>query len=106
MINHLSRNIFKGNIKKLPKLIYITIASKKILLWLSVVATALGHWQCSESLEGFDMSYRKDLPREIPASASTLFSHNFSIENITSNAEAIYTQQNVTGDDVLQTFRF
>jgi hypothetical protein len=37
---------------------------------------------CSKRYEGFDMTYRKELPKAIPAGASTFLSHYFLIENI------------------------
>ncbi|MFZ4545375.1 MAG: hypothetical protein ACOYOA_15085 [Saprospiraceae bacterium] len=57
-------------------------------------------WSCSGNLEGIDMIYRQDFPREIPVGASTLFSHNFTIEKIGTNATTFYKNNNLTEFDI------
>lgn len=74
----------------------------KRYFYLFLVINSLLHWRCSKDLIGFEMSYRKDFPREIPASASTILSHNFIIDNIESNAQAFYVNNNVTDAGVLR----
>lgn len=75
---------------------------KKGYLILFLAINTLLHWQCSKELIGFEMSYRKDFPRDIPASASTILSHNFIIDNIDSNVKNFFTNNNVTEKEVLR----
>lgn len=58
------------------------------------------NWSCSGNLEGIDMVYRQDFPREIPAAASVLFSHNFTIPEISSNAQVFYKNNQVAEADI------
>lgn len=75
---------------------------KKGYFILFLIINSLLQWQCRKDLVGFEMSYRKDFPREIPASASTILSHNFIIDNIESNAQKFYENNNATDKNVLR----
>lgn len=48
------------------------------------------------------MVYRQDFPREIPAGASVLFSHIFTIPEISSNAQSFFKNNQVTEADILR----
>lgn len=77
------------------------ITNKYFFLFL-LSTVALSNWHCSKKIEGFDMVYRRKFPRDIPASVSTLLSHNFVIENIPTNATAFYANNAATDADVLK----
>ncbi len=52
---------------------------KNILLLIGIVLILSG---CRNKFDGFDMIYRKDFAKAIPAGASTFLSHYFIIEDI------------------------
>lgn len=68
-----------------------------VVFWACILSV---NWSCSGNLEGIDLIYRQDFPREIPVGASTLFSHNFTIPNISSNAQTFYKNNNVSDTDI------
>ncbi len=78
------------------------INSYKNLFIYCIAFFALFNWHCSDKLEGFDLVYRHDFPRDIPASASSILSHNFIIENIQSNVKNFYANNAATDKDVLK----
>ena len=80
----------------------VNIFLYKPILYCLIFAFTFVNWNCADKLEGFDMVYRRDFPRDIPASASTVFSHNFVIENINSNAETFFASNSATDADVLK----
>ena len=67
--------------------------------WISFLCI---NWSCSDNLQGIDMVYRQDFPREIPAGASVLFSHIFTIPEISSNAQSFFKNNQVTEADILR----
>jgi hypothetical protein len=78
------------------------MSTKKYFFLFLLSAVSLTNWHCSKKIEGFDMVYRSKFPRDIPASVSTLLSHNFIIENISSNATDFYASHSATDADVLK----
>ena len=78
------------------------MTSNKYILLFVLSTIMLTNWHCSNKIEGFDMVYRAKFPRDIPSSVSTLLSHNFVIENISSNATDFYASHNVTDAEVLK----
>jgi hypothetical protein len=74
----------------------------KNLLSLFLFCVAFSNWHCSKKVEGFDMIYRRDFPREIPASASTILSHNFIFENISSRASELFASNSATDEDIIK----
>jgi hypothetical protein len=82
--------------------VFQTQIISKVFHCTLLFAFACTNWHCAKKLEGFDMIYRSNFPAEIPASASTLLSHNFVFNNISTNATTFYANNAATDGDVIK----
>ena len=72
----------------------------KKILFLTAFLSVFLSFACKNKYAGFNMVYRKDLPKAIPTGASTALSHYFVIENIRPNFKTSADQNAVSTIDV------
>lgn len=73
---------------------------KNIFYCFGLFSIALSQWGCGNRLDGFDIAYRQNFPREIPAGLSTIDAHIFVFDNVSSNIDTKYAVHNVTDADI------
>ncbi len=72
----------------------------KKIFYLSAFLATFIFTNCKNKYDGFNMVYRKDLPKAIPTGASTFLSHYFIIENIQPNFATISKQSATNITDI------